>query len=120
MMEIHYYKDSNGHQPVYEWLKEIQKYDQITWRKFYQLQIMLKENGEKIHSGEIKRKDIKKLKGTKIWQLRINNNRVLFFYFLEDNIVFTNQFKKKSNQTPENEIIRAENRRNDWINNHEL
>ncbi|MFC4663886.1 MULTISPECIES: type II toxin-antitoxin system RelE/ParE family toxin [Oceanobacillus] len=55
-----------------------------------------------------------------MWQLRLNNNRVLFFYFLEDNIVFTNQFKKKSNQTPENEIIRAENRRNDWINNHEL
>lgn len=80
MMEIYYYKDSSGRQPVYEWFKEIQKNDQATWRKFYQLQIMLKENGKKIHSGAIKRKDIKKLKGMNIWQLRIYDNRILFFY----------------------------------------
>ena len=117
-MEIHYYRNHNGYQPVYEWFKEIEKSDRVTWRKFYQLQIMLKENGKKIHSGEIKRKDIKKLKGRKIWQLRINNNRVLFFYFTENQIVFTNQFQKKSNQTPENEIIRAQKRRENWINNY--
>ncbi|WP_179134466.1 hypothetical protein [Oceanobacillus timonensis] len=52
-MKIHYYRDGSGRQPVYEGFKSIQKKVRITWRKFYQLQIMLKENGKVIHSGEL-------------------------------------------------------------------
>ncbi len=117
VMDIHYYADGRGCQPVYDWIKYIEKHDKATWRKFYQLQVMLKENGKEIHAGKIKRKDIKKLKGTDIWQLRINENRVLFFYFSGEAIVFTNQFQKKQNDTPQNEIDRAENRKLEWIQN---
>ncbi|HDR8261189.1 TPA: type II toxin-antitoxin system RelE/ParE family toxin [Bacillus cereus] len=117
-MDIHYYADSRGCQPVYEWIQHIEKHDKATWRKFYQLQIMLKENGKLIHGGQIKRKDIKKLKGTDIWQLRVNDNRVLFFYFSSNAIIFTNQFEKKQNNTPQNEIDRAENRKEEWLKNH--
>lgn len=114
-MEILYYSDSRGYQDVYDWMKETQKKDPATFNKMYQIQEMLRENGKLIHSGEIKRKDIKKLKGTDIWQIRINDNRVLFFYYASDAIVLTNQFKKKKDDTPQNEIDRAENRKKDWL-----
>lgn len=116
-MKIHYYTDSRGHQPVYEWIQYIEKHEQATWRKFYQLQVMLEANGKDIHAGKIKRKGIKKLKGTDIWQLRVNDSRVLFFYFSGDAIILTNQFQKKQDETPQNEIIRAEKRKEEWIQN---
>lgn len=120
-MDIHYYTDSRGRQPVYEWYQHIKKHDKVTWRKFYQLQVMLKENGKEIQAGEIIRKDIKKLKKTDdIWQLRIDDNRLLFFYFSSDTIIFTNQFQKKQDNTPKNEIKRAERRKVDWIKNHKM
>lgn len=117
-MEILYYADSRGCQPVYDWIQHIKKHEPTTFRKVYQLLIMLSENGRLIHSGEIKRKDIKKLKGTDIWQIRVNDNRVLFFYYSSDSIVLTNQFKKKQNATPQNEIDRAENRKEEWMKIH--
>ena len=117
-MQIHYYADGRGSQEVYEWIQYIEKHEKATYRKFYILQNMLRENGKDILSGKIKRTDIKKLKGTDVWQMRVNQNRVLFFYFSGNAIVFTNQFKKKQDETPRNEIDRAENRKNDWLKNH--
>ncbi|WP_180228442.1 type II toxin-antitoxin system RelE/ParE family toxin [Priestia megaterium] len=112
MLEILYYADSRGCQPVLDWIREMKKYEPVVYRKFYQLQIMLRENGKLIQQGKIKRDDIKKLKGTNdIWQLRIRDDRVLFFYYAGDAIVFTNQFRKKQNSTPHSEIERAENRK---------
>lgn len=112
MLEILYYADSRGCQPVLDWVKEMKKYEPAVWRKFYQLQIMLMENGKLIQQGKVKRDDIKKLKGTDdIWQLRVRDDRVLFFYYAGESIVFTNQFRKKQNSTPQSEIERAENRK---------
>ncbi|PEJ58359.1 hypothetical protein CN692_08785 [Bacillus sp. AFS002410] len=116
-MEIHYYSDSRGRQEVLEWFDHVKKHDKVAYRKFYQMQVYLKENGHLINSGEISRKDIKKLKGTDVWQLRINENRVLFFYFENNAIIFTNQFQKKQDDTPRNEIERAERRKDDWLKN---
>ena len=117
MLEIIYYTDSRGRQPVYEWIQHTKKHEPATFRKMYQLQVMLHENGKLIQSGEIKRKDIKKLKGTEMWQLRVNDHRILFFYYQENAIVFTNTFTKKQNETPQNEIDRAETRKSHYLNN---
>lgn len=114
-MNIRFYDDSRGHQPVSDWIREIKETDGETFRKFYYLLSMLEANGKLIHSGVLKRKDIKKLKGTDIWQLRVNANRVLFFYYEEDTIVLTNQFPKKKDDTPVSEIKRAERYKKDWI-----
>ncbi|WP_035512531.1 type II toxin-antitoxin system RelE/ParE family toxin [Halalkalibacillus halophilus] len=75
------------------------------------------KNGDLIRSGEVKRKDIKPLRSG-IWQLRVKDDRVLFFYFSSDSIVLTNQFKKKSNETPKNQIERAIKRQNEWMSKH--
>lgn len=115
MIDILFYADSRGRQPVLDWIEKIKTSDPVTHRKTIQLLSMLEDNGEYIFEGKSQRKDIKKLKGTEIWQLRVNANRVLFFYFAGNAIVLTNQFKKKQNSTPKTEIERAETRMNEWL-----
>lgn len=115
-MDIHFYADSRGRQPVYDWIQEMKRKEPETFRKTYYLLDTLRINGKSIQTGVIKKKDIKKLKGTDIWQLRINDHRVLFFYYVGDSVVLTNQFQKKQNETPVNEITRAERCKKDWIN----
>nr|WP_176705036.1 type II toxin-antitoxin system RelE/ParE family toxin [Bacillus sp. JAMB750] len=117
-MDIHFYADDRGRQAVYEWAEKIKKKDKTTYNRFYYLLTVLSENGEKIHSGELSNDSIKKLKGTDIWQIRVNDNRILFFYFSANTIVLTNQFPKKQNNTPKNEITKAEDRMKNWINKH--
>lgn len=120
-MEILFYADGRGHQPVYEWLESIKTREPATFRKVTQILIMLEENGEYIRSGKSNRKDIKRLKGTDdIWQIRIGSNRILYFYYSSDALILTNQFKKKSNQTPKSEITRAETRKTEWINRKQI
>lgn len=115
MIDIRFYADGRGRQPVLEWYEEIETNDPVTYRKTYYLFNVLRENGNLILTGKSKRKDIKKLKGTDIWQLRINDNRVLFFYFSGHSIVLTNQFEKKQDSTPKTEIARAEARMQEWL-----
>ncbi|MFL0438715.1 type II toxin-antitoxin system RelE/ParE family toxin [Bacillus pumilus] len=113
-MDIHFYADSRGRQPVLDWLEHVKKQDKPTYNKAYIMLTYLTQNSHLILSGEVSRKDIKKLKGTDIWQLRINENRLLYFYASGNSLVFTNQFKKKQNDTPQNEIERAVNRMKTW------
>jgi phage-related protein len=116
-MDILYYSNSRGCQPVYDWIQHIKKHEPALYNKVYQTQVMLRRNGSLIQSGEVKKKNIKKLKGTDIWQIRINDDRILFFYFAGDSIVMTNQFRKKQNSTPQTEIDRAENRKKEFLKN---
>lgn len=116
-MEILFYADGRGRQPVYEWIKEMSKTEPETHRTAIHFIEYLKVNGKQIQAGAVKNHRIKKLKNTDdIWQLRINENRVLFFYFAGDSIVLTTQFKKKKDKTPPSEIKRAEERKTNWIN----
>jgi phage-related protein len=114
-MNIHFYADRRGHQPVYDWIQEMKRRKPETFRRTYYLLDMLKTNGKLIQTGKVASKDVKKLKGTDIWQLRIHDDRVLFFYYEGDTIVLTNQFEKKQNETPANEIQHAEKCKEDWI-----
>lgn len=112
MVNILYYADSRGRQPVLDWVKEMETYEPEVAYRFYVLQLLLKEEGQSILKGRIKTKDIKKLKGTDgIWQLRVKEDRLLFFFYSNNFIVFTNQFRKKKNNTPREEIQRAEKRK---------
>lgn len=116
-MDILFYADGRGRQPVYDWLESMKKREPATFRKVYQLLVMLEERGHEILSSGTSRDDIKKLKGTEdIWQMRVGENRILYFYYSSDSIVLTNQFKKKRNKTHTSEITRAETRKAEWIN----
>lgn len=115
-MDVLFYADSRGHQEVYDWIQLMKERERSTFRKTIHMITYLKENGKLIQSGAIKRDDIKKLKDTDgMWQLRINENRILFFYYAGDSIVLTKQFKKKSQKTPAREVKVADRRKNEWI-----
>ena len=117
-MDILYYSDRRGCQPVSDWIQHIKKHEPALYRKVFGKLVMLKKIGKSIQSGQMSHPEIKQLKGTEdIWQLRVNDDRILFFYFASDSIVMTNQFRKKQNSTPQNEIDRAENRKEEWLEN---
>lgn len=114
-MDVHFYMDGRGRQPVCDWIHQMRQKEPETYRRAVIMLSYLRENGHEIQSGTIIRSDIKKLKKSDdIWQLRINDDRLLYFYYANDTIVFTNQFRKKKNSTPSREITRAERRKKDW------
>ena len=50
-----------------------------------------------------------------IWELRLGNNRVLFFYHRDNTFVLLHHFRKKTQKTPKREINKAKAERDDWI-----
>lgn len=79
---------------------------------FYAIQ-MLRENGIKLRSPFSKHLD------DGIFELRAragsNASRVLYFFFVNKNIVLTHGFIKKTQKTPKDEIKRAKKYRNDFF-----
>lgn len=114
-MDILFYPTNRGRQPVYEWLQKLQHKQPAHHMKVHIQLLALLENGPLIRSRQVRQEGVKKLKKTDIWQLRVDDDRILFFFDEKGNIVLTNQFKKKSNSTPQNEIDRAENRQSEWL-----
>ena len=51
----------------------------------------------------------------KIWELRPDDHRILFFGWQGNQLVLLSHFQKKQNKTPLREIDKAEKRMNDWI-----
>lgn len=50
-----------------------------------------------------------------IWELRPSNERILFFVAKKGQIVLLTSFLKKSQKTPESELIKAEKLMDDWL-----
>lgn len=114
-MGAHFYPTSRGRQPVYEWLQKIQRKEKARYNRIQPKLLALRDNGPSIRSLEVKQEEVKKLKKTDIWQLRVDDDRILFFFDENGDIVFTNQFQKKSNDTPQKEIDVAKKRRREWL-----
>ncbi|MEW9576799.1 type II toxin-antitoxin system RelE/ParE family toxin [Bacillus toyonensis] len=115
-MKIEYYTDGRGRQEVYEWVLESAARDMQTFNRFTIMTNFLKANGPEIRTQKIKHPDIKYFKGEKVWQLRVHDHRVMFFYFEDDTIVFLNYFVKKQGPTPTTEKNRAKKHKNKHIN----
>lgn len=114
-LDILFYPTNRGRQPVYEWLQKIQHKQKARYDQVYAQLLALQENGNLIRSLKLKPDGVKKLKKMDIWQLRVEDDRILFFFDEKGNIVLTNQFQKKSKSTPPGEIERAEKRRREWL-----
>lgn len=50
-----------------------------------------------------------------IWELRPGNNRILYFYYLNNTFILLHYFRKKTQKTPTREIERAIAEKNDYI-----
>lgn len=111
MREIQFYKTSSGHSPVEEFLDSLSdsQAKKVTWV----LRLV-----ERLPAVPIQY--FKKLIGTEdIWEVRIQYGgdifRLLGFFEKENIIILTNGFAKKSQRIPEQEIVIAERRKNEYL-----
>lgn len=95
---------------VKNWLETVRVSEPTVYKRFNYDLDFLELFGDQVRKGGCPLPDtIKKLKGTDgIWQLRVDDYRIFYFYFDNDTIVMTNVFRKKTNKTPQKEIKKAE------------
>lgn len=113
MHKINFYRDSKGHEPVYEYMQELaakkDKDSRIKLNKIQEYIEVLSVNGKS--AGE---SYIKHLEGD-IWELRPLRDRILFVGWHDDGFVLLHSFVKKTQKTPRREIDKAQRELKDLI-----
>ena len=115
MFSIVFYEDKNGKSELYEELIELtqksitSKDARIQLKQITYCLELLQRNGCKL--PETISKHIK----NDIYELRPGNNRILYFYFTNNEFVLLHMFRKKSKKTPMTEIEKAERKRDDFL-----
>ena len=106
----YYYLTESGKSPVREFIDSL---DFKTQRKFFFVKELLEEFGHKLpypHAKYI---------GNDVFELRFRGQeghiRVLYFFYHQDRVIFTNGFIKKTGKTPKNEIEVAIERRSKYL-----
>lgn len=109
MLDIELYETIDGKCPVAEFLKDL---DPKMNAKIWKIIEMLEKDG--VHL----RMPYSKYLRDGIFELRIsqgsNISRILFFFFDGNKAILTNGFIKKSEKTPETEILLAKKYRDDY------
>lgn len=105
MHPIYFYRDKNGREPVYEYLKALtQKRDKnsrINANKIADYIKMLSLYGTQAGEPYVK------YLGSDLWELRPLRNRVLFVAWVNGGYVLLHHFIKKTQKTPAREIEQA-------------
>lgn len=114
MYKVFFYRDSNGKEPVGEYI------DSLASKKDKDSRIKLTKIREYIKILEIKGKSaglpyVKPIRG-EIWELRPLRDRILFAAVLGKDIVLLHHFRKETNKTPLREIEQAERNLKDLKN----
>ena len=107
MHNIKFYKDKNGKEPVLEYLMELKrkrdKDSRVRVKKINDYIQVLAEYGTAVGEPYVKKIDNK----SNIWELRPNNDRILFVAWVNDTFVLLHVFQKKTRKTPEREKEQA-------------
>ncbi|SDX54991.1 type II toxin-antitoxin system RelE/ParE family toxin [Paenibacillus sp. CF384] len=120
MYNIIRYRDVHGNCPVGDFVSDLDartakgnKSAGILLRKFIYCESLLKEVGTR--AGK---KFTKQIDG-KLWRMRMDDYRIFFFMWENNNIVLLHTFYKDQNQIDEFEIAKAKREMDDWIRRHE-
>lgn len=101
MYQIYYYRDSNGAEPVKEYIEKLattqSKNGRINYRKIIEYLDALEEYGLALSEPKIKHID------GDICELRPIRNRIFFAAWAEDGFVLLHYFIKKTEKTPQRE-----------------
>lgn len=116
MYVVEYYESSSGNIPLKDFLLSVNKKDIRKLSKIKHYFNMLEEYGPKINEN-FQKGSSKKLREN-LFELRPDNNRILFFYCTRKKIVLLHGFTKKTNKTPKKEIEKAINEMKDYIERH--
>lgn len=115
MYEIEFYETEDGKCPIWDFLEALRlkaptNKDARIQHKQASLYIeLLQQNGTHMNAEITKHLD------DGIWELRLGNNRVFYFFYQNDTYVLLHQFRKKSQKTPKREIEKAKIERNDYL-----
>lgn len=116
MHKIYFYKDTNGKQPVLDYLKKLAalkgKENRIKLNKIQDYIQILSQYGTA--AGE---PYLKHLEGD-IWELRPLRDRILFVGWDNDAYVLLHYFMKKTQKTPKREIEKAKRELQELRRNH--
>ena len=111
MREVIFYKTASGKCPVEEFLDSLtgKQADKVTWTLSLVEDLQI-----------VPKRYFKKLIGTDdIWEVRVEFGsdifRMLGFFDSGNLVILTNGFAKKTQKTPQNEIVVAEERKRDYL-----
>jgi len=106
----YYYLTESGKYPVRDFIDSL---DYKTQRKFFFVKELLEEFGYRLPFPHAK------YLGNDIFEIRFRGQeghiRILYFFYHQDKVIFTNGFVKKSGKTPRGEIKTAIERRNKYL-----
>lgn len=108
MYKIAYYTDHNGKQPVKKYLEELKKQDTKESRSrlksiAHHLAIL------ELMGTRAKKEQVKHLRGD-IWELRPQQDRILFIGWHEGHFVLLHHYTKKTDKIPDREFETAKRR----------
>ena len=105
MHKVYFYKDKNGHEPVFDYMADLKKNtdkdSRIKLNKITDYIEMLCRYGTQAGEPYIKHLD------GDIWELRPLRDRIFFVAWINGGYVLLHQFMKKTQKTPAREIEKA-------------
>ena len=108
MYQVHFYQDSSGHQPVKEYIQELEreksKDSRIKLNKIRDYIKVLELKGTRAGEPFVKHLE------DEIWELRPLRDRILFAAWVNESFVLLSHFVKKTQKTPKEKIKLAETR----------
>ena len=120
MYNIEFYSTREGRSDLWNYLDELQKKAltnkdaRIQHKQIVQYIQLLEDHGTMLGTN------ITKHITEDIWELRPGNNRILYFFFRDNTFVLLHLFRKKTQNTPKQEIEKAKSERNDWLRQKEV
>ena len=112
MYEIIFYKDRRGKEPALDYIKELarrtDKGSRIKLRKIQEYINILRAFGTQAGEPYLKHLD------GEIWELRPIRDRVLFAAWTGDSFILLHHFMKKTQKTPQREIVQAKRELEDF------
>ena len=115
MYNVEFYENANGESELWNFLEELRiksetnKDARIQFKQISLYIQLLQEHGTRLPENITKHID------DDIWELRPGNNRVFYFYHMDDTFILLHHFRKKSQKTPRREIERAKAERDDYL-----
>lgn len=113
MYQIYFYKDVHSNEPVYDYIKKLErsnsKESRIKLCKINDYIQALSQYGTRLNSNYVKHL------GGGIWELRPIRDRILFAGWVDGSFVLLHHFVKKTQKTPAREIEKAKRELADFI-----
>lgn len=115
MYNVEFYENANGESELWNFLEKLRiksetnKDARIQFKQISLYIQLLQEHGTRLPENITKHID------DDIWELRPGNNRVFYFYHMDDTFILLHHFRKKSQKTPRREIERAKAERDDYL-----